>query len=288
MNSELGSGPARLLAVATILLSSACTYDENLPNADLFGTVVIPKELTSVRIVDIDNEEWVVEDDIRAIGPVYIGVYAGIDETLYSYPHPEWGPLLGDNEQGDAYPYGGTSSGRFAWGCYQATVCKTVSGRYESYQQVLDFFRDELRAPLLDDHGDEVTTAEQYQERCFEIEYVTSDDELDIVGPIDFRDEGDNWVADVSILRSQFKEGMHIWGFADMPSQAFGFSTCDPSTGSYHSNYDEQYYTGTNYRDVLNFPGKYISDGDLVSEVSVEVTDAEAEFELTLGYKHED
>lgn len=288
MSSDFSTAAARLLGLATVLLASACTYDENLPNADLKGTVVIPKELASVRLTNSAGEEWFIEDDVRGIGPVYIGVYAGIDETLYAYPHPEWGPVLAGQAEGNAYPYGGTSSGRFAWGCYEATVCKTISGRYETYQQVLDFFRDELRAPLLDDHGDEVTTAEQYQERCFEIEYVTSDDELDIVGPIDFREDGDNWVADVSILRSQYKEGMQIWGFADMPSTSFSFDTCSPSDGAYHSYYDEQYDQGTNYRDVLNFPGYYISEGDLVSEVSVEVTDADAEFELTLGYKHEE
>lgn len=288
MSSDIGKHAPRLLVTAVALIGSACAYEENLPNTDLVGKVVIPKENTNVRLTNSDGEEWFIENDVRAIGPVYIGVYAGIDETLYAYPHPEWGPLLADAEQGNAYPYGGTSSGRFAWGCYEATVCKTVSGRYETYQAVLDFFRDQLRAPLLDDEGNEVTTALQYEERCYEIEYVTSDEELDIVGPLDFEEDGDNWVADVSILRSKYAAGMHIWGFADMPSTTFSFDTCNPSDGAYHSNYDERYYKGTNYRDVLNYPGYYISEGDLVSAESVEITEEGAEFELTLGYKHEE
>lgn len=271
-----------------LLLSTlaACTYDENLPNADLKGTVVIPKELASVTLGNTEGT-WTIEDDARAIGPVYIGVYAGIDDTLYSYPHPEWGPVLANQSAGDAYPYGGTSAGRFAWGCYKATVCKTVTGRYDSYQSVIDFFRDQLRAPLVDDLGNEVTSAEEYQERCFEVESVTSDEELDIVGPLEFVDDGDNFVAEVEILRTQWDPGVSVWGFADMPSSSFAFDTCNPSEGGYHSWYSEGYYKGTNYRDVLNFPGYYISKGDLVSDNPVQLEDPETKFELVLGYKHE-
>lgn len=287
MSSELLPRAALLGVLSVAILAAGCQYDENLPEKDLNGVVQIPKDLAEVQLSDLEGNQWSIADDARAIGPVYIGVYAGIDDTLYSYPHPEWGPVL-DDGGGDAYPYGGTSAGRFAWACYEAAVCKTVSGRYETYQEVLDFFRDQVKSPLLDDDGVEISSAEEFQERCFMIEDVTSDHELDLVGPLDFVDMGDYFEAEVEILHTQYSEGVSIWGFADMPSANFTFSTCDESGGAYHRYYEEEYYQGTNYRDVLNFPGQYITDGDLISTDPVEVTDPDADFVLELGFKYED
>lgn len=288
MSSELLPRAALACLLTSTAMTAGCKYDENLPNADLKGTLRIPKEMAAVDFSDLKGNRWTVENDPRTIGPVYVGVYSGIDDALYSYPHPEWGPVLDAEKGGDAYPYGGTSAGRFAWGCYEATVCKTVTGRYDSYQSVLDFFRDQLRAPLTDDLGNEITSAEEYQERCFMIEDVTSDDELDLVGPLDFTDQGDYYEAEVEILHTQYTPGVSIWGFADMPSEAFGFSTCDIDGGGYHYYNSELYYKGTNYRDVLNFPGNYITEGDLISAEAVVVDDPDQDFVLELGYKYED
>ncbi|NOY24321.1 MAG: hypothetical protein GXP62_00465 [Oligoflexia bacterium] len=287
MSSESPRSIAALLLMSLATLASGCKYNENLPEKDLHGVVRIPKSLADVQISDLDGNQWTISDDVRAIGPVYIGVYAGIDDTLYDYPHPEWGPVLDDTKGGDAYPYGGTSAGRFAWGCYQSTVCKTVTGRFDGYQDVLDFFRDVVKAPITDYAGNEITSAEQYQERCFLDEYVTSNDELDLVGPLDFTDQGDYFEADVTILHTQYLPGATIWGFADMPSPTYSFSTCDDSNGAYHYYYEESYYEGTNFQDVLNFPGLYIGSGDLVSDNPVVVDDPEQDFVLELGYKYE-
>lgn len=288
MSSELLPRAALACVLSAALSATGCKYDENLPNVDLKGTVRVPKDLARVDLSDLEGNQWSIEDDPRAIGPIYIGVYAGIDDTLYSYPHPEWGPVLDEDKGGDAYPYGGTSAGRFAWGCYQAAVCKTVTGRYDSYQSVIDFFRDQVQSPLLDEQGNEVTSAEEYQERCFMIEDVTSDEELDIIGPLDFTDGGDYYEAEVEILHSQYEVGATVWGFADMPSASFTFSTCDVDGGAYHYYYEEAYYKGSNYRDVLNFPGLYITAGDLISDEPIVVDDPEQEFVLELGYKYED
>ncbi len=290
MNSETprtvkASALAGLALLAAATFGPACAYTEDLPNADLTGVVRIPKDLAQVQLRDLEGNSWTV-DDPRAIGPVYLGVYAGIDESLYEYPHPEWGPVLGD-EGGDAFPYGGASVGRITWGCYAATVCQTVTGRYESYDEVLAFFRDELRSPITDDVGREITSATEFQEKCFQAEYVTSDDELDLIGPADFVDMGDYYEADVEILHTQFVEGVSVWGWADMPDPSFTFSTCDGGDGDYQSYYDEQYYKGTNANEILNFPGTYIQGGDLISWEAQVITDPTQPFTIELGYKHE-
>lgn len=287
MSSELPR-PRGALAVALLCgLLSACSYKEELPNADLKGTLRIPKDMLSLQLTDLENNTWTV-DDIRALGPVYVGVYAGIDEDLFSYPHPEWGPVLNSDVGGDAYPYGGGTAGRLTWGCYAATVCRSVTGRYGSYEEVLQFFRDELRSPITDEAGREITSATEFQEKCFASDYVTSDDEIDLVdadNPL-FEDKGDYFEAPIEILHAQFEPGVSVWGWVDMPSPAFGFSTCDDSQGAYQYNYDEQYYKGTNFTDVLNFPGKYIGDGDLISWEAAVIDDPEKDFVLELGYKH--
>lgn len=276
---------AMMAASTWAALGAGCTYQEPLGNKDLNGVVRIPKDLLAIELVNLDGERWVV-DDPRAIGPIYIGVYAGIDETLYEYPHPEWGPVLG-GEIGDAFPYGGTSVGRMTWGCYAATVCETVTGRYESYDDVLDFFKNQLRSPITDDQGREITSATEFQEKCFLADYITSDEELDLIGPRDFEDKGDYYEAPVEILHTQFVEGVSVWGFADMPAPDFSFATCDSEDGDYHYYYDEQYYKGTNREEILNYPGYYIGSGDLISWEAAVVSDPDQPFVLELGYKYE-
>ncbi|RME26121.1 MAG: hypothetical protein D6798_07300 [Deltaproteobacteria bacterium] len=273
------------VALAAAGLGPGCTYHEELPNADLTGTVRIPKDLIEIELADTTGKRWTVNDP-RAIGPIYIGVYAGIDDSLYPYPHPEWGPVLGDGN-GDAYPYGGTTVGRMTWGCYAATVCRTVTGRYDTYDDVLQFFRDELRRPIVDDDGREITSATEFQEKCFEAEYVTSDAELDLIGPKDFTLNGDYYEAPFEILHTQWTEGVSVWGFVDMPDPSFTFATCDGTDGDYYYNYDEQYYKGTNADEILNDPGYFIGAGDLVSWDAPVITDPDQPFTLELGYKYE-
>ncbi|MCB9779464.1 MAG: hypothetical protein H6742_12935 [Alphaproteobacteria bacterium] len=286
MSSDRLQRVALAAIVGSLSLSAACTYTEDLGMADLRGTVRVKKEDATITLTNLAGEIWEVTDP-RAIGPVYVGVYAGLDDSLYEYPHPEWGPVLGDGA-GDAFPYGGGTVGRFAWGCYEATVCKTVSGRYDSYQSVLDFFKDELRSPLTDAEGNEITSAIEFQEKCFQAEYVTSDGELDIVGDTDFVENGDYYEAEIQILGTRFEPGVTVWGFIDQPDETFSFSTCDDSDGDYNAYYDERYYKGTNFEEVLNFPGEYIRNGDLVSDTAAVVDDPEQPFTIEFGFKYED
>ncbi len=80
-----------LLLLGTAALVG-CYSEEGINHVDLTGTVRIPKEAAQVEMSDGD-EVWTI-DDPRAIGPVYVGVFSGMDATLEDYPHPEIGPVI--------------------------------------------------------------------------------------------------------------------------------------------------------------------------------------------------
>lgn len=273
-------------ALAAVGLSGCYNENDYLTHRDLKGTVTIPADLVQLEILDPDDNLKTLEDDPRLLGPVYLGVFASIRDDLYSYPHPEIGPILDEGTEGNTYPYGGTTVGRFDWGCYQQMKCKLVTGRYQDYDEVLDFFADDLESPILNDDGEEITSGVELRERCYELNYLTGDVEVRFVGPLDFeRQSNGDYVADVEILHTDFREGVQVWGWMDTPSSTFGFRTCDDTQGEQVFYYDENYQAGTNFNDVLNFPGKYIGDGDLVAEEAAVITDPDKEFSLTLGLK---
>jgi hypothetical protein len=187
------------------------------------------------------------------------------------------GPVLDADRPGDAYPYGGTSVGRFDYGCYEALVCKIVTGRHTDFDEIIAFFRDVVDEPIVAPDGSEVKDGATYQEHCFEIERVTSTEELsfidedaeDDVRPYYkpyFTDKGEYFEANVTIPHTVYVEGMQLWGWADMPSKKFNFSTCDESAGDRYYRYSEQFYQGANFPDVLNYPGTYIDAGDWIAE----------------------
>ena len=62
--------------------------------------------------------------------------------------------------------------------------------------------------------------------------------------------------------------GMKIWGWVDMPSTSYEFSTCDPTVGDQVTYYAEKLFVGNKCIDVLNYPGKYIDFGDCCSNAS--------------------
>src|SRR5262245_13498678 len=108
---------------------SACTWQEDFTHFDLKGTVRLQKD--AAKFVYVDDKCVAEEvDDPRAIGPVYLGAFPSIREGDFPYSHPEMGPIITEARPGDTYPYGGGSVGRMAWGCYQSTVCRMVSGRF--------------------------------------------------------------------------------------------------------------------------------------------------------------
>ena len=73
-------------------------YQENLPQVDLHGKVVLPPEASQLNSLTFNDDGSVLDvtpiDDPRAIGPVFIGAFSGIDTESFSYPHPAMGPIV--------------------------------------------------------------------------------------------------------------------------------------------------------------------------------------------------
>lgn len=276
-----------MLAALILAGLQACSFDEKLNSHDLRGTVKIPIE--AIKFTYGFDDEAIEIEDIRGLGPLYLGVYPSVQEGLYPYPHPEMGPILAEGQDGNAYPYGGNSVGRFDWACYEQLVCKVTTGRFENYDDILDFFGNQLDEEIRTMDGHAVNSSAEFQERCFEVEYGTGDWEMLFVGERDFEIEGEYLVArDVVIPHVPFYENMQIWGWVDMPSPSFEFNTCDPSVGDNLNYYAESYDLGTNGVDVLNYPGKYIDFGDWIVQDPFTVTDPAAEFELEVGFHYVD
>jgi hypothetical protein len=279
-----------------LLLSAVagCAYTEDaLEHFDIPVKVKIPKELVSFPMSNDEGESWVIEGDPRSIGPVWLGSFPGVKDDLFDFPHPEIGPVLSAAGEANTYPYGGTSVGRPDFGCYQQLLCKIVTGRYSSYDDAIEFFRDEVRQPITNQFGEEVTSGIEFRERCYEIMYLTSDEEVAFVddGKVDFEDMGDHFEAQGTLWHSYWREGAVAWGWMDAPSQSFNFGSCDANqdaqAGWQVFYYDEQYYTGQVPVNLLNFPSRYIQLGDLIVEDAPEITDPTKEVTVDITFKYE-
>ena len=307
----------RTITLSLVGLSfGGCAYEENLREQDLTGVVRIPLEaLESLQLIDPDGTPIVdggftlddegqpvldITDQMGLLGPLYIGAFPSVETGLYAYPHPEMGPILDSDRPGDTYPYGGTTVGRFDYACYEQLRCKVVTGRYTDYQQIIDFFADVVQEPILAPDGTEVTNGSTYQEHCFTTEYVTSDDELSFIDDepnenvrpyfkpyFSLNEAGTHYVADVTIPHALVVDGMELWGWVDMPSARYNYASCNESEGDMHYRYTEQFYKGSSYPDLLNFPGLYIDEGDWVVDEPYTVDSADDEFVVDFTYKFE-
>jgi hypothetical protein len=255
--------------VSTILiLAFGCAYQEELPEKDITGTVVLPAAALTRQL---PNGETVT--DPRLIGPVFLGAYAGIDDVAFSYPHPTMGPIVNADTPGDTFPYGGTTVGRYDFACYEALACKVVTGRFADYADILDYFQL-LGSPVTDDNGAEVANGSTFQQACYEYYYATSDAEMAFIGADQFTENADgDWEASFSMPHTVFVDGMVIWGWMDAPSvdlantsENGSFSTCDVGSGRNPTEYDEEFYEGRVYYNALNIPSRYIFNGDWVGQ----------------------
>ena len=226
-----------------VLLLAGC-FDEGIPERDLDGQVLIPADLV---------------DDPRTLGTVYLGIYEGFDPDQLGYPYPTTGPQVGDAPLGDALPYGGTSVGEFVYGCYRATRCQVVTGRYPELADILDLH------PLDNTDGQPVTVEEMF-DQCTWYYGWNSIEEFSFVGAddLDFaQDEAGDWVADFRAWHTRVPEGALIWGFVDNDHTS---CTVDRGAVNRRSSEDGIYFQeGAHFQDVLNFPDKYITPGDLVT-----------------------
>lgn len=295
--------------------ASGCTWDERLIIDNLRGTVRVPVEAATRTLLDQNgNPEEVT--DVALIGPVYLGLYPGVEpaNVIERYPHPEVGPQYLDGVQGDSYPYGGTTVGDIRFACFESLSCKVTSGRFASWQAILDWF-ERVGEPVRDGFGQPITNAEFFKQTCYDLLDVTSDEEIRITAYEDRNDDGAKDALDLDFVLDESGEffeaefviwqqeffydvdqegctpgtdckGMSLWGFMDAPGSAeFSFSTCDPTFGFDTEVYDAEFRTGSVVSDVLNFPAARISDGDWVASEPYQWDDVNAEPTIVLDFE---
>jgi hypothetical protein len=275
---------------------------------DFSGTIVLPPEAATRDILQSDGSTQTVVD-ARLIGPVYLGLYPSVVEGLEDYPSPERGPGYQTGIDGDAYPYGGTSLGDIRFACLEFFKCKVVSGRYVTFQDMVEWFNETLDTPITDVTGEVVTNGDYVADQCFDLlnyvdeeeirltvtEDVNEDGSLD-KGDLEFVEQQDgSWQASFSILQQEYFEndetgqGFTLWGWMDAPSTVSNkFSTCEPEQGLRVTEYNRDFYAGQPYNDLLNFPQKYIAGGDYVASEAHVYQSPEDEVTLRLDFKVED
>jgi len=261
------------------LFAGGCQFDEGLDIQTMTGKVVLPRAAATRTFTLEDGTEQELTD-VKLIGPVYLGLFSGVENGIERYPHPAVGPAYQSGLIGDTYPYGGTTIGDFQFACVEFLSCKVVSGRYQDFNELVSWFNDTVGEIVTDSYGLPVETGEFLRQRCYEILQVTSDDELRLTntrdknedGVIDAKDldfvenaDGD-FEAEFTIFNQDYIEGFSLWGWMDAPSEtSYKFSTCDPTSGYSHREYNEQYFGGRAWRDLLNRPSDVITEGDWVS-----------------------
>lgn len=277
------------------LLLSACGFNEGLIINDMTGRIIVPREAATRTM---PNGETVT--DVRLIGPVYIGFYPDVRDDTFGFPHPAIGPVFSSTVGGDAYPYGGTSIGDIRYPCLQSLVCKVTSGRFLDFEQIVEWFNDYYQDPVLDGVGNVVTTGEYIRATCYERLRITSDAEIRITAfedrngdgkvdelDLDFVENGDgDFEAEFKVWQQEFFDGFKLWGWMDAPGAANGqIRTCDPSQGFNDTEYANNFRGGRPYRDLLNFPNRYIQTGDWVASQPHEYERWDDEVVLRLDYE---
>lgn len=315
------SGLRRLPLLAAVAASAGCFADAPIFDLDL--RVVIPKEAataevavrrdtidpTTGNVVDSQVTLQTFENDLRMLGPVYIGLYADVVTDLEAYPTPIRGAAFQSvvGEEGESYPYGGTSIGDFRFACARALACRVVSGRYETYDDIVDFFTKDLGNEIFDAYGEPITTGARLKSACYEILNATSDDEVRLTAYRDNNDDGEidkkdldftkdangDWVTTVRLWQQEFFPGFKPWAFLDTPASsgnsgrqtAFGFTTCNPEAGFRSSQYAATFNAGVSYNDILNRPYRRIAADDWVSSAEISWEDPYVVPELVLDFK---
>jgi hypothetical protein len=274
---------------------AGCQWDEGITIENMVGTVVLPPEALTRSFVDADGNVGEPVTDPRLIGPVYLGVYSGVAAGIEPYPYPFVGPQFEEGVAGDTYPYGGTTVGDLRFACVEFLTCKLTSGRFVSFDSIIDWFGENLQDPVVDQFGNEIPTGDYLRQTCYDLLEVTSDAELRLTayedrngdgelneGDLDFTEREDGkWEAQFTLWQQDYfdnsalveedssveKHGFTLWGWMDAPSTGTGeFSTCSSvEAGFLENTYNNFFYGGRPYLDVLNQPAFYIADGDWVS-----------------------
>ena len=275
-----------------------CQFDEGLDIKTMKGKVVLPRAAVTRTFTLADGTEQELTD-VKLIGPVYLGLYSGVENGIERYPHPSVGPAYQAGLIGDTYPYGGTTIGDFQFACVEFLSCKVVSGRYQDFNEIVDWFNNTVGETVTDSYGLPVDTGEYLRQRCYEILDVTTDDELRLTntrdrnndgvidaGDLDFVENADgDFEAEFTIYNQEYEDGFSLWGWMDAPSEtSYKFSTCDPTSGYSHIEYNERYFGGRAWRDLLNRPSDVITEGDWVSGTPHIYTSIDDTVELRLDF----
>lgn len=270
---------SRYISLLLLAPLVGCTFDEGIIIEDIEGTIIVPRDAATQTFVDEDGNETEVTD-VRLIGPVYLGLYAGVSNNLMAYPHPEMGPIVEPDIPGDTYPYGGTSLGDVRFACVEYLTCRVVSGRFVDYDGIIEWFDEVVGAPVVDSSGAEVTSGAWLQQQCFDLLNVVSDAEVRLTAyedrnedgaidelDLDFVERSDgNFEGKFKIWQQEYFEGFTLWGFMDAPSPANSqFTTCDPTEGLNIQEYDADFNAGTVFPDILNYPSLVIDQEDWVA-----------------------
>jgi hypothetical protein len=254
--------------------------------------------------------------DARLIGPVYLGLYPDVEPANVEepYPYPTRGPQFQGDAPGDTYPYGGTTIGDFRFPCFEDLVCRVVSGRYSSYDDLVDWF-EEVGDPIIDAAGQVVPSGQYMQQTCYDLVDAASDDEVRLIagdenedGKIDaadldfvLDDSGNFFVADFTIYQQEHFwdqeqegctpgedcRGFSLWGYMDAPNQAaLSYDTCNVVGNALDvRDYNVEFDSGVAYRDVLNQPSKYLSIGDWVASEGYQWDDPYEQPELFIDFE---
>lgn len=275
-----------------ILLSVLGCYQENLPDYDFVGKVVVPKAAATRLISDGAGGTEEVTDP-RFIGPVFLGAYSGIDTLSFPYPHPSMGPILDSSVPGNTFPYGGTSVGRFDFACYDILACKVVTGRFTDYNDVLDYFRL-IGKPVTNFEGTEIENSSTFQQQCYYYYSATSDQEMSFIGEKDFTENADgDFEADFTMPHTSYHEGMAMWGFMDAPMidpnstiNNGTFTTCQETGSHTVPDYNNSTTEGEQVVDALNSPSNSITAGDWVGDGTTFVTSVDDELVINLSVQY--
>lgn len=316
-NTLLSLTTLAVMSVAPV--AGGCTFDEELLIHNFQGTVVLPVEAGTRTLVRSNEDGSTYEEvitDPRFIGPVYLGLFPSVlpPDTIAEYAHPEIGPQYQDGIQGDTYPYGGTTIGDIKYACFEFLTCKFVTGRYATYDDMIQWFADVIGTPILDAKDAPIEVGEMIQQTCFDLLEVTSDKEIGLVtgdrngdGKADAQDldfvlsaDGKFFEAEFTIWQQEFfwdldqedcepgKDctGFSLWAFMDAPDRLTStFSTCDPTAGYQEVNYNQDFYGGKTYRNILNQPARYITPGDWVSNEAYVWNDIYAQPRLVIDFE---
>ncbi|TNE84659.1 MAG: hypothetical protein EP330_28735 [Deltaproteobacteria bacterium] len=266
-----------LLPALGIAALTACAFDEGLIIEDIEGKIILPPEALSMEVPQDDGTDLAVGPDVRMIGPVFVGLYPGVGDSDFPYPHPLRAPT------GDALPYGGTTLGDYRFGCFEDLACKVLSGRFTSYDEIVEWL-GVFEEDFFDAYGNPVTSGDYIRQVCFEQLYYTSDEEIRIL-PGDKNDNGEidagdldfvlnestgNYEGNFKIWQQEFTEGFSAWAYMDAPDpDTMAYRTCnsDPQEVRNVQDYNQSVVGGSQFQDVLNYPNTYITRGDWVGSM---------------------